>query len=187
MTFQIEPEQEGDGRWIAEVPSRNGDRVESPRPVLLYDGTCGFCAESVQLVLRHDRRGALQFAALDSSFGRATPRNRSGGFDGGVRAGAGRGERTTPHPIGGRTASGPVPRWCLASRHGGRADASILPGLPLPPGRPASAPVDSRWSAMPGAEPGPTSQVPHVSTGRRAGGSAATHREPQHIEKRWPG
>ena len=71
MTFQIEPEQEGDGRWIAEVPSRNGDRVESPRPVLLYDGTCGFCAESVQLVLRHDRRGALQFAALDSSFGRA--------------------------------------------------------------------------------------------------------------------
>ena len=40
------------------------------KPVLLYDGTCGFCAESVQLVLRHDRRGTLQFAALDSAFGR---------------------------------------------------------------------------------------------------------------------
>lgn len=40
-------------------------------PVLLYDGTCGFCAESVQLVLRHDRRGALKFAALDSPFGQA--------------------------------------------------------------------------------------------------------------------
>ena len=40
------------------------------QPVLLYDGTCGFCAESVQLVLRHDRRGALQFAALDGTFGR---------------------------------------------------------------------------------------------------------------------
>ena len=40
-------------------------------PVLLYDGTCGFCAESVQLVLRHDRRGTLKFAALDSSFGQA--------------------------------------------------------------------------------------------------------------------
>jgi predicted DCC family thiol-disulfide oxidoreductase YuxK len=40
-------------------------------PVLLYDGTCGFCAESVQLVLRHDRRGTLKFAALDSTFGQA--------------------------------------------------------------------------------------------------------------------
>lgn len=38
--------------------------------VLLYDGTCGFCAESVQLVLRHDRRGTLQFAPLDGTFGR---------------------------------------------------------------------------------------------------------------------
>ena len=45
--------------------------MESLRPVLLYDGTCGFCAESVQLVLRHDRHGSLQFAALDSTFGRA--------------------------------------------------------------------------------------------------------------------
>ena len=40
-------------------------------PVLLYDGTCGFCAESVQLVLRNDRAGTLRFAALDSAYGRA--------------------------------------------------------------------------------------------------------------------
>ena len=39
-------------------------------PVLLYDGSCGFCAESVQFVLRHDRRGLLRFAALDSAYGR---------------------------------------------------------------------------------------------------------------------
>lgn len=45
--------------------------MESSGPVLLYDGTCGFCAESVQLILRHDRRGILRFAALDSAFGRA--------------------------------------------------------------------------------------------------------------------
>ena len=45
--------------------------MASDRPVLLYDGTCGFCAESVQLVLRHDRQGTLRFAALDSPFGRA--------------------------------------------------------------------------------------------------------------------
>ncbi len=50
---------------------REGDCVESPKPVLLYDGTCGFCAESVQLVLRHDRQGTLHFAALDSTLGRA--------------------------------------------------------------------------------------------------------------------
>jgi predicted DCC family thiol-disulfide oxidoreductase YuxK len=36
---------------------------------LLYDGTCGFCADSVRFVLRHDRRGTLRFAALQSSFG----------------------------------------------------------------------------------------------------------------------
>ena len=41
-----------------------------PAPaVLLYDGTCGFCAESVQLVLRHDRRRTLRFASLQGEFG----------------------------------------------------------------------------------------------------------------------
>ena len=40
-------------------------------PVLLYDDTCGFCAESVQLVLKHDRRGTLRFASLHGSFGEA--------------------------------------------------------------------------------------------------------------------
>jgi len=32
--------------------------------LLLYDGSCGFCASSVQWVLRNDRRGTLCFAAL---------------------------------------------------------------------------------------------------------------------------
>jgi predicted DCC family thiol-disulfide oxidoreductase YuxK len=40
-------------------------------PVLLYDGTCGFCADSVQLVLRHDRERTLRFAALQGAFGAA--------------------------------------------------------------------------------------------------------------------
>lgn len=44
---------------------------KSSSPVLLYDGTCGLCAESVQFVLKHDRNGTLSFAALDSGFGRA--------------------------------------------------------------------------------------------------------------------
>jgi predicted DCC family thiol-disulfide oxidoreductase YuxK len=40
-------------------------------PVLLYDGVCGFCNKSVQLILDHDRRGELRFAALQSDYGQA--------------------------------------------------------------------------------------------------------------------
>ena len=47
------------------------DAAAPEPPVLLYDGTCGFCAESVQLILRHDRRGALRFAPLEGTFGRS--------------------------------------------------------------------------------------------------------------------
>lgn len=38
--------------------------------VLLYDGTCGLCASSVQTILRHDRRGTLRFASIDGAYGR---------------------------------------------------------------------------------------------------------------------
>jgi predicted DCC family thiol-disulfide oxidoreductase YuxK len=40
-------------------------------PLVLYDGTCGLCNRSVQLILRHDRRGRFRFAALQSDIGRA--------------------------------------------------------------------------------------------------------------------
>ena len=40
-------------------------------PVLLYDGECGFCDKSVQVILKHDRRGLMRFAALQSNYGRA--------------------------------------------------------------------------------------------------------------------
>ena len=40
------------------------------QPILLYDGSCGFCAASVQFVLRHDRTGTLRFAPLDGPIGR---------------------------------------------------------------------------------------------------------------------
>ena len=40
-------------------------------PVLLYDGLCGFCNKSVQMILRRDRRGAMRFAALQSAYGEA--------------------------------------------------------------------------------------------------------------------
>ena len=45
--------------------------TDSPEhlPVLLYDGVCGFCNQTVQMILRRDRRGQLRFAALQSEFG----------------------------------------------------------------------------------------------------------------------
>ncbi len=38
-------------------------------PVLLYDGTCGFCHATVRFILRRDRGGTLRFASLSSDFG----------------------------------------------------------------------------------------------------------------------
>jgi predicted DCC family thiol-disulfide oxidoreductase YuxK len=41
-------------------------------PLLLYDGTCGFCADAVQFVLRHDvRTRTLNFASLQGPMGTA--------------------------------------------------------------------------------------------------------------------
>ena len=48
----------------ATIPALDG-------PLVLYDGTCGLCDRSVQLILRHDRRGRFRFAALQSDTGRA--------------------------------------------------------------------------------------------------------------------
>ena len=51
-----------------EAPTTHDAR--STTNVLLYDGTCGFCAASVQWVLRHDRRGTLLFAPLQGETAR---------------------------------------------------------------------------------------------------------------------
>ncbi len=39
-------------------------------PVLLYDGVCGFCNKTVQMILDQDREGRMLFAALQSEYGR---------------------------------------------------------------------------------------------------------------------
>lgn len=44
--------------------------LEQAGPVLLYDGACGLCGTTVRLVLRHDRRGTLRFAALGGAYAR---------------------------------------------------------------------------------------------------------------------
>mgnify|MGYP000853732325 FL=1 len=38
-------------------------------PVLLFDGVCNLCVGSVQFFLKHDRKGFLKFASLQSNFG----------------------------------------------------------------------------------------------------------------------
>ena len=36
--------------------------------VLFYDGVCGVCNKSVQMILAHDRQGTLKFAPLQSRY-----------------------------------------------------------------------------------------------------------------------
>lgn len=38
---------------------------------MLYDGICGLCNKSVQMILARDRRGTMRFAALQSDYGQA--------------------------------------------------------------------------------------------------------------------
>jgi predicted DCC family thiol-disulfide oxidoreductase YuxK len=41
---------------------------DSPKPVILYDGICGFCDRTVQFILKRDSRDQFRFAALQSEF-----------------------------------------------------------------------------------------------------------------------
>lgn len=47
-----------------------GTAADAEGPIVLYDGVCGLCDRSVQLILRNDRRGRFRFAALQSDAGR---------------------------------------------------------------------------------------------------------------------
>jgi predicted DCC family thiol-disulfide oxidoreductase YuxK len=42
-------------------------KTDNRMPVLLYDGECGLCNGVVRFMIRHDRRGRLHFAPLQSS------------------------------------------------------------------------------------------------------------------------
>lgn len=46
-------------------------KSDDSAPVLLYDGVCGFCNQTVQTIIARDRRGTLRFAALQSDFGQS--------------------------------------------------------------------------------------------------------------------
>ncbi len=49
--------------WNVQFPVRRG------RFIVLYDGNCGLCDRWVQFVLKHDKRGSIQFAPLQSQLG----------------------------------------------------------------------------------------------------------------------
>lgn len=38
-------------------------------PLLVYDGSCGFCSRTVQFILRHERSHDLCFVTRESAFG----------------------------------------------------------------------------------------------------------------------
>ena len=48
-------------------------------PILFYDGVCGLCNTLVQFLLRHDKRGRLRFASLQSDLAEKVLRRH--GFD----------------------------------------------------------------------------------------------------------
>lgn len=53
----------------ASMPNSRAREAER-QPILLYDGTCGLCARSVQFVLSHERAShALRFATLEGPHG----------------------------------------------------------------------------------------------------------------------
>ena len=54
--------------WTLQFPSIVDGALTGP--ILLYDGTCGFCAGSIQFVLRHEPpNGTLRFARLEGALG----------------------------------------------------------------------------------------------------------------------
>lgn len=40
-------------------------------PILLFDGVCNFCNDTVQFVIKRDKKGIVHFAPLQSDFGQS--------------------------------------------------------------------------------------------------------------------
>ena len=52
----------------------NSEITASPSPILVYDGSCGFCSRSVQFILRHERRHDLSVVTRNSELGKGLRR-----------------------------------------------------------------------------------------------------------------
>jgi predicted DCC family thiol-disulfide oxidoreductase YuxK len=51
------------------MPHAVDNPVAATAPMLVYDGSCGFCSRAVQFILRHERRRDLLFVPRDSPLG----------------------------------------------------------------------------------------------------------------------
>ncbi len=45
--------------------------VSMDKPIIFYDGDCGFCNKTVQFVLNHEKNSEIHFCALQSDFAKA--------------------------------------------------------------------------------------------------------------------
>jgi len=45
--------------------------------VMLYDGVCGFCSQSVQMIIKLDKKGVIKFAPLQGEFGQSAKMRHS--------------------------------------------------------------------------------------------------------------
>ena len=54
------------------MPENNVQKDDTPSaPVVLFDGVCTLCNGSVHFILQRDRKGKVNFAPLQSDYGRA--------------------------------------------------------------------------------------------------------------------
>ena len=59
---------------VEEVTSPEAKLAALPRPIILFDGDCGFCNKSIQFILNRDKRKQFHFAALQSEIGKVALR-----------------------------------------------------------------------------------------------------------------
>lgn len=45
--------------------------TDAAGPILLFDGVCNFCNDSVNFIIRHDPQGKFRFASLQSDAGKS--------------------------------------------------------------------------------------------------------------------
>ena len=55
---------------LATAQLANDSVAAAMPPLLVYDGSCGFCSRAVQFILRHERRHDLMFVPRDSALGK---------------------------------------------------------------------------------------------------------------------
>jgi len=49
--------------------------MNQTKPILLYDGSCGFCQQSVQFILKHEREEEIFFAPIQSELAHSIYKN----------------------------------------------------------------------------------------------------------------